>query len=90
MAETNPTAAGNETSEGKLSKYIQIACGLLVVVAGALTALHEQFPEIVWLSMAATGVAGTVSLFTQLGFLKSRTLIKTAMIVADAPVVPKQ
>lgn len=85
MAETNPAAPGGETSEGKLAKYIQIFCGLLVVVAGALTALHEQFPGIVWVSMATTAVAGLVSLFTQLGYLKSRTLVKTAMLSAPTP-----
>ncbi len=89
MAETNPTAAGAETSEGKLSKYIQIACGLLVVAAGSLTALQTQFPNVVWIQVAAMCIGGLVSLLTQLGYLKSRTIVKTAMLAADSPTLPK-
>lgn len=85
MSETNPTAPGGQTSEGRMAKYIQVACAVLLVAAGALTTLQERFPGVVWLQVAATGVAGIVSLFTQLGLLKSRTLIKTAMIAADVP-----
>jgi uncharacterized protein (DUF983 family) len=86
---TNPTAPGGETSEGKLTKYIQIFCGVLVVAAGALTGLQTQFPNIIWLQVAATLVAGLVSLLTQLGFVKSRTIIKAEMISAASPQNPK-
>lgn len=84
---TNPTAPGSETSEGLWNKIIQIACAVVVVVATALTALQAQFPNVVWVQVAMSAVAGLVSILTQLGYLKSRTLIKTAII--SAPASPK-
>jgi hypothetical protein len=39
--------------------------------------------------VAATLVAGLVSLLTQLGFVKSRTIIKAEMISAASPQNPK-
>lgn len=87
--ETNATAPGSATSEGAWNKVIQIACGVVMTASVALTALQEQFPSVVWIQLAAMAVAGIVSVLTQLGYLKSRTIIKAAMIASDAPTSPK-
>lgn len=80
MAETNPTAPGKETSEWTLTKILQLAAGVMVAVGASLSALHEQFPDVIWLSVAMTAVGGLVGLLSQLGYVKARTALKATMI----------
>lgn len=80
MSETNPTAAGKETTEARTTKIIQLVAAIFAAVGAALASLHEQFPDVVWLSIAMNLVGGIVALGAQLGLVKSRTVIKATMI----------
>ena len=80
MSDTNPMAAGSSTTEAKTTKVIQLVAGIFAAVGAALATLHEQFPDVVWLSIAMNLVGGIVALGAQLGLVRSRTIIKATAI----------
>lgn len=82
---TNPAATGSTTTEAKTTRVIQIVAGVLAAAGAALGALQEQFPDSKWIALGAMAIGGLVTLLTQLGLIKSRTIIKATMISNGLP-----
>lgn len=90
--QTDPAAAGVDTSEHGFTKWAAIlstavaAAGVLLSGVGAiLTSLHDVFPTAGWIVAAAgviTGIAGLVGAVAK--YTSVRGDVKTALINNDA------
>lgn len=85
---TNPVAPGNQTSEGKLTTYIHIAVAFLFTAEAVTGVLMRQFPNVTWISAIAMGLTALTGIMAKLGYDKSRTAVKVAMIENGPPGAP--
>lgn len=83
---TNPTAAGNTTSEyhtTKLVIYMGIASMVVGFAMDVLTALQVLVPTWAWIGAALMIAGKATSLLKALGYDATRASIKTASIEAS-------
>lgn len=84
--QTDPSAKGSKTTEGKLS-LATIITGGLAVLAGVITGLEglrDAFPGVPWIA-GVLAVAGTVQMIAvSLGFTHARTKLKVEQLRLDA------
>jgi hypothetical protein len=98
MPDTNPLAAANQTTEGKLSKVVTYAgIGVAVIAAVAesvspfLSQIQDGASSRNWIGVIL-GLGGLLSAAaTAVGLAISRSKVKAAMITAESPPMePKQ
>jgi hypothetical protein len=90
--ETNPTAPGGTTSEGKLTK-VAFAVGLVLEsAAGVLHSLQDAGQVAPWFPTVLAVIGVLLQIATFFGYTKSRTLLKSQIIASDAVAAqnPKQ
>ena len=87
--ETNPTAPGMSTSEGKLTLVAIILGTVLEGLASVLPALQDSGHAAPWFPTALAVVGVLLQVASFLGYTKSRTILKATAIASEsAP--PKQ
>lgn len=91
MADTNPTATGPSTSEGKLTLVAVILGTILEGLGAVLHQVQDAGHGAVWFPAVLAIIGVLLQLATVLGYQKSRTVLKATMVAADAApaVVPK-
>lgn len=81
MADNPQVTPGNQTSEYKLAKVANVACYVLIAVGGALEAIPDANRP-AWVGVALVVVGAATKFFTNMGYFKSRSQVKTAAMVA--------
>lgn len=82
--ETSPTAPGASTSEFKLTLVAMVVGFVLEAAAGVLHALQDAGNTAPWIPAVLLVVGALLQIATALGYQKSRTLVKTTALAADA------
>lgn len=83
---TEPSKSGLSTSEGKLTLIAVIAGALLEgAVVPVLDMLRATNPDAAWIAVALGLSGALLQLASLLGYQRSRTAVKVAMLAQDAP-----
>lgn len=85
MAETNPSAPGLSTSEGKLTLIAVIVGTLLDAAAGLMQTLQDSGHAAPWFPTVLATLGVLLQLASLLGYQKARTLLKASIVASDAP-----
>ena len=88
MPETSPSAPGLATSEGKLTLIAVIVGTILEGVAGVLHTLQDAGQAAPWFPAVLAVVGVLLQLASLLGYQKSRTLVKAALVASETPPSP--
>lgn len=84
MADTNPTASGPSTSEGKLTLVAIILGTVLEGLAGVLHAVQDAGHAAPWFPAVLAVVGVLLQLATVLGYQKARTVLKASMVNSES------
>lgn len=85
MSDTNPLALGINTSEGKLALLGTFVGFILEALAAFIHQQQEAGTAPSWFSIALVVIGGLMQLGTWLGYIKSRTAVKTAALTGKTP-----
>ena len=88
MAEETPAPTGASTSEFKLTAVLVVIGGVLEAVATVLHSIQSAGSAAPWIPAVLVVVGALLQLFSSLGYVKSRTLVKTTQAVTSSPPRP--